>query len=129
MVEINDIALRNAIKYFSLRNVDQSGGIWADWHNLAHLEGSGIAGEVSQVRYMLIIGADGIVRLHSHRFPAVPQSVKGLDYFDVQAAIPKLRNAGPLFVGEPLMEDGELNSIFPSAGASDVPIPVPSAAW
>ncbi|HYI70471.1 MAG TPA: PAS domain S-box protein [Skermanella sp.] len=113
MVEINDIALRNAIKYFSLRNVDQSGGIWADWHNLAHLEGSGIAGEVSQVRYMLIIGADGIVRLHSHRFPAVPQSVKGLDYFDVQAAIPKLRNAGPLFVGEPLMEDGGTELYLP----------------
>ena len=57
MVEINDIAFRNAIKYFSLRDVEQSGGIWADWHNLAHLEGSGIAGEVSQVRYMLIIGS------------------------------------------------------------------------
>ena len=64
MVEINDIALRNAIKYFSLRDVDQSGGIWADWHNLANLEGSGISGEVSQVSYMLIIGADGVVRLH-----------------------------------------------------------------
>ena len=113
MVEINDIALRNAIKYFSLRDVDQSGGIWADWHNLAHLEGSGISGEVSQVRYMLIIGADGVVRLHSHRFPAAPQSVKGLDYFDVQAAIPKLRNAGPLFVGEPLMEDGGTELYLP----------------
>ena len=65
MVEINDIALRNAIKYFSLRDVDQSGGIWADWHNLAHLEGSGIAGEVSQVRYMLIIGS------RWHRPPAL----------------------------------------------------------
>jgi len=38
MVEINDIALRNAIKYFALRDVEQSGGIWQDWHNLAHLK-------------------------------------------------------------------------------------------
>jgi PAS domain S-box-containing protein len=113
MVEINDIALRNAIKYFSLRDVQQSGGIWQDWHNLAHLEGSGIAGEVSQVRYMLIIGSDGVVRLHSHRFPAAPQSVKGADYFEVQAATPKLRTAGPLFVGEPVMEEGGTEPYLP----------------
>jgi hypothetical protein len=113
MVEINDIALRNAIKYFSLRDVEQSGGIWADWHNLAHLESSGIAGEVSQVRYMLIIAADGVVRLHSHRFPAAPQTVKGTDFFDVQAAIPKLRTAGPLFIGEPLVEEGGTELYLP----------------
>jgi PAS domain S-box-containing protein len=102
MVETNDTALRNAIQYFMDRDVDQVGADRADWQNLAYLEGSGIAGEASQVRYMLIIGTDGIVRLHSHRFPAAAQSVKGMDFFEVQAAIPKLQVAGPLFVGDPM---------------------------
>ena len=62
---------------------------------------------------MLIIGTDGIVRLHSHRFPAAPQSVKGADFFEVQAAIPKLRTAGPLFVGEPVTEEGGTELYLP----------------
>ena len=113
MVEINDIALRNAIEYFALRDVDQSGSIWADWHNLAHLEGSGIAGEVSQVRYMLITGSDGASAWTRTVSRQCRRASRASDFFDVQAAITKLRTAGPLFVGEPLLEEGGTELYLP----------------
>jgi hypothetical protein len=113
MVEISDVALRNAVEYFALRDVEQTASIWADWHNLAQLEGSSIAGEVSQVRYMLVTGSDGRVRLDSHRFPAPLQFLKGSDFFEVQAAIANQRTAGSLFMGVPLLEESGTELYLP----------------
>ena len=84
MVEISDVALRNAVEYFALRDVEQTASIWADWHNLAQLEGSSIAGEVSQVRYMLVTGPEGRVRLNSAPLPSpapIPQRIGLLSRF------------------------------------------------
>ena len=108
MFEINDIALRSAVEHFSELDITRLGDSWSDWDYLATLEASSIGSELAQIRHMLIVDRNGIVRIHSRRYPVEPMDSSRNDFFQAHKD-----TSGPsLFVGAPSMDGGETDLYF-----------------